>query len=333
MVSYSDVLNSNRSLKSVGGSPIAACIGATAGIGRAALVALAKHTASPRIYIVGRTQASLGPLIGQLKGINSAGTYIPIEAGDLTLLANVDRASDSIKRHGDAHLDLLLMSVGYFTFAGWTESAEGLDKLTVVRYYARMRFLLNLLPLLNAAPSSRVISVLGAGMEGQLWPEDFALKDRGHYSLMKAAGAAASMNTLFLEETRKQNPKIVFAHLHPGIVPDTGLIDRPEHVGWLMRHLILWLLVPPMRLFGYSVEESGERVLFAATNGRFRAVQGGGEGVEKGTDGTRGSGMYLVAPNSNTIETPKVVKDMREKGVGPKLVDHTLAEFAKISDI
>ncbi len=331
MVASTDILTSNTSLKSTGASPSAVFVGATNGIGKAALLALAKHTASPRIHVVGRTHAMLAPLISQLEEINSAGTYLPIEGGDLTLLSNVDTASESIRSHGDSHLDMLIMSAGYITFASRTESDEGLDKVTSIRYYARMRFLVNLLPLLNAAPSPRVLSVLAPGREDQLWPEDFALKEKGHYSPMKATGAAISMTTLFLEEMRKQNPKIVFMHLHPGIVPDTGLVNRPEHLGRLTR-MFMQALVPVARIFWYTVEESGERVLFAATNGRFRAVQGGGEGIAVGSDGTRGSGMYLVLADSSTMEAPKVIKELREKGAGPKLVDHTIGEFERISN-
>jgi NAD(P)-dependent dehydrogenase (short-subunit alcohol dehydrogenase family) len=333
MVPYADILNSNTSLKSTGASPTAVFIGATSGIGRAALLALAKHTASPKIYVVGRTRALLAPVIDELKGVNPAGVYIPIEGGDLTLLSNVDKASDRIKSHEESHLDMLVLSFGYVTFAGRTESAEGLDKLMSIGYYARMRFLLNLLPLLNAAPSPRVVSVLSAGMEGPLWPEDFALKGKGHYSVINVAGAIVSMTTLFLEEMKKRNPKVVFVHLYPGAVADTKLANRPEHFGWLTRVILMWVLVPVMRVIGYSVQEVGERVLFAATSGRFRAVKGGGEGIEVGSDGTRGSGMYLVMADSSTKEAPKVAKDMREKGVGQKLMDHTTGEFERISNI
>lgn len=330
MVTYSDVLESNKSLKSTGASPTAVFVGATSGIGRAALIALAKHTPTPRIYVVGRSQSSLATLVDHLNGLNSAATYIPIEAGDFTLLANVDKASNTIKSHGDSKLDLLIMSPGFITFAGRTESADGLDKLTVLRYYARMRFLQNLLPLLNAAPSPRVVSVLAGGAEGQLWPDDFALKEKGHYSITKAAVAAASMTTLFFDETRKKNPKIVFVHIHPGVVPHAGLGSPSEHLGWLTSQVMRRLVVPAMKLVGSSVEEAGERVLFAATNGKFKQVEGGGEGIEVGVDGKKGSGVYLVAANSDVMEPSEVLKNMREKGWGQKVVDHTLQEFERI---
>ncbi|KAF7505897.1 hypothetical protein GJ744_012432 [Endocarpon pusillum] len=75
---------------------------------------------------------------------------------------------------------------------------------------------------------------------------------------MKAGGAALSMTTLSLEEMRKRNPKNVFMHLRPGTVPDTGLVDRPEHIGRWLR-MFFRAIVPVMRISGYTVEESGEK--------------------------------------------------------------------------
>lgn len=67
-------------------------------------------------------------------------------------------------------LNLLFMTPGYLTLKGRDETAEGLDRKFVLHYYARMRFLVNLLPLLTTAAQdssvkfnvrlSRVVSVL-----------------------------------------------------------------------------------------------------------------------------------------------------------------------------
>jgi hypothetical protein len=93
-------------------------------------------------------------------------------------------------------VDLLVLSAGYLSAAGRTPTSEALDHLTSIRYYARMLFTTSLLPLLRKAENPRVISVLAGGKEGQLWPDDFLLES--HYSLGNAAGAATSMNTLFM---------------------------------------------------------------------------------------------------------------------------------------
>ncbi|KAL4768704.1 hypothetical protein BDW60DRAFT_196751 [Aspergillus nidulans var. acristatus] len=97
------------------------------------------------------------------------------------------------------------------TSEGWVETEEGLDKKLSLHYYARMRFISNLLPQLNAAPSSpstspeapeeskspglaSVVSVLEAGGEGQLIKDDLSLKS--NYSLANARTHAITMTSL-----------------------------------------------------------------------------------------------------------------------------------------
>jgi hypothetical protein len=89
--------------------------------------------------------------------------------------------------------------------------------------------------------------------------------------------------------------------------------------------------------FGYTPAESGERVLFAATNGRFRRLRAGvsGEGtlIQEGSDGAKGSGVYLVQGDSSvvTLEGNAVVKKLREQDAGKKILEYTLAEFERIA--
>ena len=332
MVSYSDVLANNSSLKSSSGL-VAVFVGATAGIGLGALRALAKHTDAPTVFVVGRSEATLNKIIDELRTINSTGTYHPIQADDLTLLANVNKACEAIKSLSPSKIDILCLSPGYLTFASRSPSSEGLDKITSIRFYARMLFLVNLLPLLRASPSPRVISVLAGGQEGQLWPDDFPLEK--HYSIAKAAGASASMTTFFLEELSKQpeNEKIVFVHLFPGLVTDTGL-SQTEHFGAVTKFLLGWILLPLLKPFGYTSQEVGERVLFAATTRSFQRLDAGAsaeEGVaSKRSNEQSGSGIYLVQADSSTVEAPKIFREMREQGIGQKLYDHTMEEFARI---
>ncbi len=326
MVSYSDVLANNSSLKSSSGLT-AVFVGATAGIGLGALRALAKHAESPTVFIVGRSESNLTDIINGLKTVNSKGTYHPIQADDLTLLANVNKACEAIKSHSPSKIDILCLSPGYLTFASRNPSSEGLDKITSIRYYARMLFLTNLLPLLRAAPSPRVISVLAGGSEGQLWSDDFTLEK--HYSIGNAAGASASMTTFFMEELAKQpeNEKMVFVHLFPGLVTDTG-ISQTEHFGAVTKFLFGWILLPLMKPFGYTSQEVGERVLFAATSENFKRTED--SAVSKSSNGQLGSGVYLVQADSSTTEAPKAFKEMRELGMGRKLHDHTMEQFEKL---
>lgn len=98
-----------------------------------------------------------------------------------------------------------------------------------------------------------------------------------------------------------------------------------------MKFVLGWIVIPLLRPFGYTSQEAGERVVFAATSGRFRKLAEGasGEGslVSKGSDGKVGSGVYLVQADSSTTEGPKVLRKMREQGMGAKLYEHTMDVF------
>ena len=329
MVSYEDILNNNESLKVSGSGVTAVFVGATAGIGLGALQALTKHTDAPTIYIVGRSETKLSTIIKELKQLNDTVTFIPIIANDLSLISDAQEAALQIAKQA-TKIDLLIMSCGYI---GMTrdESPEGLDRLTVVRYYARTRFLVTLAPLLRAAPSPRVVSVGGAGNEGPMWADDLKLEH--HYSLVNAAGASTSMATLFMEEFAKQpeNEKMVLIHTFPGFVGGTGLTMQ---VAWYTRLVIEWIVGPLMKLFGYTPEEAGERVIFAATNGRFRRLKQGmsaeGTLIQKGSNGELGSGVYLVLAKSEVTTENKALKQLKDEGYTKIVWDHTFEEFGKV---
>ena len=88
--------------------------------------------------------------------------------------------------------------------AGRDETEEGIDKKLAVHYYARWKFLYDLLPALKkaseAGENSAVMSILAAGRGGAIDLEDLALK-KG-YSVQKAALIAPTYNDLMLEASR-----------------------------------------------------------------------------------------------------------------------------------
>lgn len=336
MVSYTDIKLNNESLASGGGGPVAAFVGGTAGIGHEALLALLRYTTSPTIYLVGRGQSRLNNLVASAQKLNPNAKLIPIVANDLTLVKDAQKAADEIAAQAD-HLDLLVTSQGYLSFSSKPDySSEGLDKITSIRYHSRLRFVITLLPLLRKASNPRVISVLASGKEGPLDLEDLGMAKADKYGPLYAAGASSSLTTLAFEELSKQkeNEKIVFIHVYPGIV-STGLkaIDGPLPLTFLFNYA----LKPVLWLFGYTPREAGERVLFAATNGRFRKLAPGvsGEGtlIQEGSNGIKGSGVYLVQGNSSVVPGNADVKKLREQGAGEKVLEYTLKEFERISKL
>lgn len=332
MVPYKDVLNSNESLKVAGSGVTAVFVGATNGIGLGALRALTKHTDAPTVYIVGRSVQRLEALIEELKSLNETATFIPIQATDLGLIRDADAAAKEIAKTAKK-IDLLIMSPGFIALHR-DESAEGLDRQFCIQYYSRMRMLVTLAPLLRQAPSPRVVSVLHGGGEGEVWEDDWALKK---HSLLKGAGACIAMNTLFLEEYAKQpgNESMVLEHIYPGWVGDTNMAIHG--LPWWTKPIFSLFIIPLGKLVGYTSEEAGERVLFAATSGRFRRLKDGmsaeGSMIQTGVDGKAGSGVYIIGATSQALQANKTLKKLQSEGMAKKVYDHTLGEFERIAKL
>lgn len=216
-------------------------------------------------------------------------------------------------------------------------------------YYSRMRFTVQLLPLLLASPlptGAHVISVYAAGKEDKLFPQDLSLRDAGHYSFTNCRSHVTYMTTLFMEQLAERYPgKLSLVHLFPGLVVTdafaSGLVRMPLWVKVAWR-----LLAPFAKLFSVPPRECGERVVFLATE-RYparestKAGKGGGGtaasttkgdvGIAVGTDGKRGTGAYAINWNGETIPTEKTYKKIREEGtLAGKVWDHTMKAFEEI---
>ena len=331
MVKYPAIQASNSSFFSTKAASnlTAVFVGATNGIGLGALRAFTKYTsgASPTIYIVGRSQKNLDTLIESLSAINASAKFIPIIANDLTLIKDAQTAANQILASASV-VDFLIMTPGYVSFKR-EESPEGLDRVQTIRYYARSRFVLTLEPLLQKSAAPRIVTVLGGGGEGKLWPEDWALKH--HYNIPNAGNAACSMISLFLEEFVKRpgNDKVRAVHAAPGLVGGTTLkwANFPKW-GQL---LVNWLVTPLLNTFGYSVEEAGERVIYAATSETLPSrAEKKTQGVEKGSDGKEGSGVYLLRGSSDVVPGNAVMTQLRNEQMGEKVWAHTLEKFEEV---
>lgn len=66
-------------------------------------------------------------------------------------------------------------------------------------YYSRMRFIMQLLPLLLASPlPAHVVSVFGPGRDDEIFPDDLSLRDPKRYGFMNMGSHVAYMTTVFL---------------------------------------------------------------------------------------------------------------------------------------
>jgi hypothetical protein len=206
-----------------------------------------------------------------------------------------------------------LFHINYVNFLTTpSETSEGLDKKLSLHYYSRLRFTQNLLPLLNKAasePSSqapaRVISVLGAGLEGGLNTADLSLKST--YSTRNAANHATTMTTLAFHALAPANPGVTFIHSQPGGV-QTNLARGLGTWSRFTLEKSMFLIRPWM----VPLQESGERHLWAGRSERFA------EG-----------GVVLLGQDSG-VKFNKKVDGMRKDGTEEKVWQHTEEVFGKV---
>lgn len=202
-----------------------------------------------------------------------------------------------------------------------------------------MRFVHNLLPLLLSSPSSRIVSIHGAGKEGRLIEADLEL--RHNFSMANAAMHTATMNTLALAEVASSHPSISCVHVFPGVVVTGAFATLAEDWYWPLRFLFLQGVLPLAKLFTVSLQETGERHLFHATSARYppagvRDPPGGGvtlpQGVKvaRGSDWKEGSGCYLLNRVGEPTGDKNLLEGYRKQDMGKRIWEHTQEVFNRV---
>lgn len=336
MVGLESVRKANDSLGSALPRLVALFVGGSSGIGRSTLRQLALNHHAPTAYIVGRSENKAKPLLSELGQINPRGSFNFIEA-DVSLMSNVDKACESIKAREKA-LNLLFMTPGGLSLVGRRETSEGIDKLFALRYYSRMRFIRNLLPLLEAAEPApgRVVSVLGGGFEGNIDLNNLDLK-RG-YNVVSCAMHSVTMTSLAMEHLAASH-RTSFIHIYPGLVRTNIYTNSFPAPLAAVYNYGMW---PMMWPFSVNIEESGQRHLFHSTSGRYPAnkllTSSGSQGtaipdnlgVAVGAGGIPGSGAYLMNWKGETSAGGKKMQALREQGAVKKVWEHTTDMFDRI---
>ncbi|KAE8364901.1 short-chain dehydrogenase/reductase [Aspergillus caelatus] len=306
MVSLSTVRAHNALLKSLGSGLVAVFVGGTSGIGLYTAREFVRYTISPTVYLVGRNETQARQVIQELSLVNPSGKFQFIQT-DASLLSGVDSACEVIQQK-ENRINLLFLSCGIFTLKGRDETSEGLDKKFSLHYYARMRFINNLIPQLTQANSnkgstsalSRVITVLGAGHETKIDMNDLDLKHK--YSLDSCDVHATTMSSLMVEEFASRYPSTTFIHTYPGIVKSGISREAGPIVGRLVR-AVMFLGRPWM----VAEQESGERHL---GDSRVHAA------VSR-------RGAYLVKWDGSEVGDRRFLDEYHASGVGRKVWEHT----------
>ncbi|KAF9531431.1 hypothetical protein CPB83DRAFT_849013 [Crepidotus variabilis] len=233
MVSLASIRSSNAAVTHPA-RPVALFVGGTSGIGEGMARAFGRHTnGNADIIIVGRNKAAADGILSSLPLPDVASTSPPVVREfiqcDATRMKNVDATTrDILSRY--PKINYLIVSTGILTMAGRDETEEGIDKKLALHYYARWKFIQDLLPSVNKGKTEdetgSVMSVLAAGMGGSIDLGDLGLKKT--FSLKNAAMAAPTYNDLMMESFYEKHPSLSLIHSYPGFVRTTLAATSPS---------------------------------------------------------------------------------------------------------
>ncbi|KAH7194666.1 hypothetical protein DER44DRAFT_677388 [Fusarium oxysporum] len=220
-------------------------VGGTSGIG----YAIAKRLATSSNY-----QLSSITILGRTKPQVMPAEKVSFRSVDATSMHALKEFAQEFRSNSqNTPLDLLVMTQGIMSFAGRTETPEGIDRKMALHYYGRQLLIRELSPILSH--NAKVLLVLD-GLNGS--PEKLNWDDldlKGTFSLAHAANHCICMNDTMIQYHALQNQgtKQFFAHGYPGVVNTA----TPKNSAWYFRAVSK----VASRLVGLQPEQCAERQL------------------------------------------------------------------------
>ncbi|MFZ5908489.1 MAG: SDR family NAD(P)-dependent oxidoreductase [Chloroflexota bacterium] len=233
--------------------------GVTSGIGLAVAEGLVKEGAA--LIGVGRSLERCRQTEGRLRALHPQGRLVAVLVADLSIQAEVCALAQKIHEQlagwGKPALDVLINNAGTVPF--WqTFTPEGFDTQWAVNHLAPFLLTYKLLPLLEAAPAARVITVSsGSHYNTQLNWEDIQLRRR--YNPLRAYKQTKLANVLFTAELNRQ---LAGSNVH-AFAADPGLVDT--EIGLKSNSFVARWVWDLRRRGGITAEESAKGIIYLAT--------------------------------------------------------------------
>ncbi|KAK8053326.1 hypothetical protein PG996_012627 [Apiospora saccharicola] len=339
---------------------VAVFVGATSGIGETTLKQLAKRAPQPRIYFSAAAEPrahvshqSSERLIRAANTISSKPMSACSKMWTRSVAISVPASLPStcyLSLAGLCYSESVSLTFPFSACSTWLivstpETDEGLHYPMALMYYARTRFIVNLLPLLRQAETlRRVVIVTAGGKEGAVFPADFQANRLGMLSFRPHA---TSMVTPSLLAIAKSAPEISFVHVYPSFVK-TGM--SRELTGFVSA-ITKVLFAPVMSMLQVPIDETGERQVYFATSARFppRDARRGGSTDQSGSasgillgpdvhtaigaDGRLGGGVYSIGyeAEGTSQRVQDLMRDLTGDDMAEQVWKHTEEEFVRIT--
>ncbi|KFY80259.1 hypothetical protein V498_08826 [Pseudogymnoascus sp. VKM F-4517 (FW-2822)] len=194
------------------------------------------------------------------------------------------------------------------------DTKEGIETSFSISYYSRMRLIQNLLPLLRKSTRPRVLTLLNGGKEKPMFEDDIGLEKR--WSAEAVIAHTTTMTSLALEHLSKDDERITFLHVFPGLVNSGNFIrvNAAESAGvfWRVMLTVFCRMITAVQLiFGITPEECGGRQAYHLTSGQF------------------GPGAWRIGNSSEAVSAHVggVFETYRDDGWSEMIWKHTTAVF------
>lgn len=217
---------------------------------------------------------------------------------------------------------------------------EGLDTQMSLLYYSRIRFILNLTPLLyrSQSPSgAHVISIFAGTMEDRIDARNLPIgpPPPKKYGVTSVRTHVSFMKTYLFEAlAEKHAGKISFIHIYPGLVDGPTFLS-PVNPLWFR---ILWRVAKVLMAWYMTSPEVCGHVMVFLGSGRYPA-QGLGVGADDGKGNTksdkegndvafssmreRGGGAYAVGQRGDEKKEVSYAK-LRQSDTRDRVWKHTM---------
>ena len=256
--------------------------GAASGIGFEAARALAEHGAE--VVLVDRNEAAARDAMARIRE-KRPDARLEFRPLDLSNLASVKAFAAALVAEGKP-LDVLINNAGIQPISERRTSADGFELTFAIGHLAHFTLTAGLLPLLEAAPAPRVVTV-SSMVHGRGWLDWEDLQIERGYRHQRAYNQTKLANLLFARELQRRldaaGKPIKSIAVHPG-VSRTSIGANRRQLGTfrLGDHVITAVLSVVLPFLGQSAQQGALPTLFAATDpqaegGGFYGPGGAGE--------------------------------------------------------